>query len=692
MKKFLVFISTVLILCAAGFWGYMEFVRPKNYAVFVSSMKHGTVTVEGYEKNGSENDYRVVVPNGDTITLNISPEITDSSYYVLSRLIVNGENVTKSVDMLSYTTEVTSKLSIIAYFKSSDRPESIETPSKLEKNIIKMKKYNSVNKYLGSAGAYGLCDPSVIYEPESGYYYCFASYNRVSRSTDLVNWDDMGTYLKPPAGATDDGIFDFSKIGSVEKWAEENGCGTDYADSSDEMSRAPLSPEIIKVGETYFLYFTVRKNSTDNTSAVFCVRTDDLENAVVTNNWEDAGLVIASAKGDGVCACDPSAFLSDDDELYMAYGGYFGSSGKAQGGIYLLGLDSRTGCISDTSDISMQGDRIYGGEFYSGYCIAKPGKIKNDSDVVSAADVMYVDDTGHYYMIVTYGVEGSSESIRVFRADDVKGPYRDINGKDAKTDKKRNQLEAGTKIAGGYTFTSSESDGVENNELGRCSIGSPCLIKTNNGYVMFAHSGIFESDAKTSLEIRKVIWDENSWPLLSPETYRGEKAQKVDASEMYGIWDVVVFDYNACSDNIFGTENNKSFKTTVFPGVAITEKNIKNGEKLEKLHFSSDGDYRFKITINSVEYKVYAVTAWDSELSCSCVVFTGISEDGSTVWGKKSISSSKALYTDVFDYALELADSKTRAAYEKKFKKISSAPSQTRINTLAANLIAELLK
>lgn len=691
MKKFLVFIATVLILCAAGFWGYREFVRPKNYAVFVSSMKHGTVNVEGYEKTGTEKDYRVVVPNGETITLNISPEITDSSYYVLSKLLVNGDNVTDSVDMLSFSMPVTNKLSIIAYFKSSDRPESIETPSKLDMPSGKVKKYNSENKYLGSAGAYGMSDPSVIYEPDSGYYYCFASYNKVSRSTDLVNWENMGTYFKTPAGSEDESIFDFSRFESIEKWGAENGYDTDYASSSDELSRAPLSPEIIKVGDTYFLYFTVRKNSTDNTAAIFCVRTDDLDGAVAANKWEDAGLVICSNGKDGVCACDPSVFEAEG-ELFMAYGGYFGKSGKTKGGIYLLGLDSRTGRISSSSDISMQGDRLSGGDFYSGYCIAKPGKIKNDSDVVSAADVMYVEDTGHYYMFVTYGTQGNSEGIRVFRSDDVKGPYKDVNGKDAKTDKKRNQLEIGTKIAAGYTFTSSRSDGVEENELGRCSVGSPCLVKTNNGYVMFAHSGIYESEAKPSLDIRKVIWDENSWPLLSPEVYRGEKAQKVDVSEMYGIWDVVVFNYNACSSDIFSTENNESFKTTIFPGVAVTEKNIRDGEKLEKLSFAADGDYSFRVTINSVEYKVYAVAAWDSELSCACVVFTGISEDGSTVWGKKSISSSTALYTDVFDYALDLADSKTKAAYEKKFKKISSAPSQTRINTLASNLIAELLK
>ena len=123
MKKFLAFFTATVLLFAGVFLIYWKYVRPSEYMVFVQSFGHGVITVDSKETVGTDEKYRVTCDNGQELTLNINPERTDSTYYNLKKLIVNGVNVTDEVNMLQYKVKADKKLNVLAFFKKGKRPE-----------------------------------------------------------------------------------------------------------------------------------------------------------------------------------------------------------------------------------------------------------------------------------------------------------------------------------------------------------------------------------------------------------------------------------------------------------------------------------------------------------------------------------------------------------------------------------------
>ena len=198
-------------------------------------------------------------------------------------------------------------------------------------------------------------------------------------------------------------------------------------------------------------------------------------------------------------------------------------------------------------------------------------------------------------------------------------------------------------------------------------------------------------DAKPAMEIRQILWNDNGWPLAVPEAYDGEKVkEKFTASQMYGEWDVIVFDRMDGSD-VAQAACSHSQTVSILPDVAITKQNIDKNTKLDKLYFAKRNSRSFEIRLNGELFVIYPVVAWDWELDRATLTFTGQGENGSTVWGKKSFSSMMGLYTDTLYYLLDQADPETlRPEYEAKLKKIEADPTQAQINKLCQQLIKAL--
>ena len=116
-KKFWFFFTVTVALFAVVAGMYLRYIHQNEYRVFIESFDHGVITVDSNDTAGTDNKYSVICKNGQEITLNINPERTDSAYYNLNKLYVNGEDVTKQVSMLQYKTTVDSKMTILATFK-----------------------------------------------------------------------------------------------------------------------------------------------------------------------------------------------------------------------------------------------------------------------------------------------------------------------------------------------------------------------------------------------------------------------------------------------------------------------------------------------------------------------------------------------------------------------------------------------
>ena len=91
--------------------------------------------------------------------------------------------------------------------------------------------------------------------------------------------------------------------------------------------------------------------------------------------------------------------------------------------------------------------------------------------------------------------------------------------------------------------------------------------------------------------------------------------------------------------------------------------------------------------MDSVKYSVYPSAVWDWELEEGTIVFTGIGEDGSTIWGKKNFSDALGINTDVFYYVLGMCDEAVQTEYKTKMQEISSNPSQTDIDAMTGELV-----
>ncbi len=739
-KKFWFFFTVTVVLFAVVLGMYFKYIHQGRYRVFIESFDHGVITVDSDDTIGDDEKFSVVCKKGQELTLNINPERTDTTYYNLKKLYVNGEDVTDQVNMLQYKTTVEAKMTIVATFKKGERPKDADDDVK-ELDISKPELLSPLGDgYLGSFASYDIKDPTIIYDDKSGYYYCFGSDNVVIKSVDLINWGGRTTYFPHNEFAQNNAIMSFDAFDSVSKWAKEHGYGDDELYSDKNEDRTPLAPDIVKVDGTYYLYFTLSKVQGANESAIFCVKTDNLEDAVTYKNWEDAGLVVSSCgrhdgtelttnkKGenkkvsvskhyDKANASHPSVIVSDEG-MFMAYGSYYGKDNK-QGAIYLLELNRKTGLLKTDSICSSQGEVIstlHGDKtFRSGVLIANPGRIpsmsKKDGSLVTGSDIVYNKDNGYYYLFVTYGCEDANYNIRVARSKNITGPYLDYVGQDMSEyldGMGKSQYDNGTLLLGGYNFMSSSRGGVLYTHIGRASIGSPCVIKNKQGWFIASQSQAYykvdseitagaakaesldigEVNADPSLEVRQLLWSDDGWPMAEPEVYSGEKAKtNIKKANLYGNWDVIVFDNGGNADSIDAVERSVSSLVTIHEKAVITTKDIEKGKSISAEGILTKADGYYTITIDGTEYKIYPSAVWDWELSEGSIVFTGYSTEGKTIWGKKNISGALGIYTDAFYHVLDLCDSETKATYKKKINKISSDPSQYAIDSMTDSII-----
>ena len=736
MKKVfvLILLAVLLVVGAAGTLVY--FYLQRDYVIFVESFDNGLLTVDSFRTEGTDQKFRVLCKYGEYLTVHINPSRSERGYFDLDKLTVNGENVTKEVSMLQYRTKVTKKMTINATFKLGEPTQDQETVTETLSFPAPSLDVTNDTPYLGSLGAYNVKDPSIIYDEESDCYYAFCSDNIVIQSKDLINWTAKTNFFKTVT--TDDATLavDFDQFDCVKAWAKTHGYEKDKRYSSPTSNRTLLSPEIIRVGKTYYLYFAISKAEEANEAAIFCVSTHNLEEAIQNKKWTEVGVVLstcgynagsAPSAGeekadlphyDASYAVHPSVFRSADGGMYMAYGGVWGRA-EVNGAIYLLELDPKTGLLKENSAINDQGETVstVHGEarYHTGALIARPGSIptlpKNEGCLVWGAEVVHKGD--YYYLLMTYGEDECNCSVRVARSDNPAGPYLDSLGYNVskfETASNRGQYQKGDVLLAGYNFDRSTNGGVSYQNAGKASTASPSVIKTADGkWIMATHSQVYfkvdgklqvgvdaahaaelDLDAKTAMEVRQLIWNEDGWPVAVPEAYADEEVrQKFTAKQMYGEWDVIIFDREEGSEP--GVVScNHSQTVSILSDFAITKENTEKNTKLDKLYFAKRDSRSFSIKLNGETFVIYPVLTWDWELNKAALTFSGKGEDGSTVWGKKSFSDMMGLYTDTLYYLLNQADETTRPTFEAQLRKIEKNPTQSLINALCTKWIKQL--
>jgi arabinan endo-1,5-alpha-L-arabinosidase len=231
------------------------------------------------------------------------------------------------------------------------------------------------------------------------------------------------------------------------------------------------APDIIHIGDKYFLYYSAPGTQPKSAIGLLVGRTLDPESA--DYQWEDGGPVVWSDGIEDCNAIDPGVLLDADGRLWLTYGSYFGY-------IRLVELDPKTG------------KRRY------------PDRAPANIAINSEASILIQRD-GWYYLLVTHGSccqgANSTYNIRMGRSRKVTGPYLDNMGID--------MIEGGGKL-----FAASRGRNVGPGHFG--------LLDLGQGVEKFSlhYEADLDRGGVSVLDIRPLLW-RDGWPVAGDNLVAG---------------------------------------------------------------------------------------------------------------------------------------------------------------------------
>ncbi|MDD7740305.1 MAG: family 43 glycosylhydrolase [Fusicatenibacter sp.] len=419
----------------------------------------------------------------------------------------------------------------------------------------------------------GAHDPSMMWDPVTKRYYSY--------STDIYQpQHGLNDRIGIPVRSSED-LIHFRYEGTV--LSEESVAeGKDNGEYSDTVSF--WAPFVEYVNGEYRMYYAATRAFGSYESRIWLAVAKNplgpfVNRGVVMDSW---GTGTTSPN-----AIDPHV-VRDRRNCYLVYGSYFG-------GIYLKKLDDETG-------LALSGDPKE-----TGICISRkaPNGLLNGPE---GASVIYVPETGYYYLFQSYGWLGSNYDIRVGRSLNVEGPYLDLDGRDLVEES------MGLKIANSYQFKAENPNAVqEENGWSWGGFRAPGhgvpFHDPRTGNYFFVHHirdgspscrRFQKRDSQDSylehyLFVRPMMFQEG-WPVLGPEPYTGEDLNLIPAWEVRGRWEIVLLDDDS-----------------------------------NEMKYSREYDLD-EYSIYLFKGRVYR--CWDFENQKMAVAVTGIDRFGQAYWGK----------------------------------------------------------
>jgi arabinan endo-1,5-alpha-L-arabinosidase len=433
------------------------------------------------------------------------------------------------------------------------------------------------NRYL-SWGTYNVHDPSIIKAGE--YYYCY--------STDVA----FGTAVQAgiQVRKSKDGV-EWKYVGWV-----FNGLpgGAQYIQSrGTQPFNALWAPYIMKVGTEYRLYYSL-SSSTPRLSVIGLATATNPEGP-----WTEQDLVVTSLNDNSVQtnAIDPSVIVTPAGEHYMYYG-------SAWDGIYVLKLNAATGLAASNGD---KGRRIANRGFTG-------GKYNGN---IEAPEIIYNSELKKYFLFISYDWLETKYNVRVCRADNPEGPFYDYAGNDA-----NENVDHGPMILAPYQFDGHSGwQGTAH-----------CAVYTDGGtqYYM-AHQGRpginkFYMD----LHVRKLFWTPDGWPVVSPQRYAGEDNALVSKDSLAGNWEQIVLGYRIVP-GYAEEQTTPDFQTSTV--LALAADGTINGNAANAWTYNAPWlELKWN---NGFTDKVLVQKGWDWEKKQNTIIFTGLNNTGTAIWGKK---------------------------------------------------------
>lgn len=383
------------------------------------------------------------------------------------------------------------------------------------KNPLRLNDYNVHRN--PPAGSH---DPSVMWDPVTEKYYSY--------STDVYG-PAIGTdaLIGIPVRSSPDLLRFRYESGAVLSPAA-------IAQGRDNGSYPPTgnfwAPYAEYVRGEYRLYYSATRAFGSSESRIWlCVSDNPL------GPFENRGIVADTWGTDDSFpnAIDPHVVWSEG-RSWLVYGSFFG-------GIYIKELCSETG-------LPLEDPRALG------TCISR----KSSPPLIDGpegAAVIFVPETGYYYLFQSYGWLGDGYDIRVGRSRHVTGPYTDREGADLAGGA------LGQKLAGSYRFTASQPPaGADNPHWQWAGFrgpghGVPFFDPVSRSYFFVHHirdgtaclghpdqDGQRMSYQQHYLMVRQMSFLDG-WPVLCPEPYtEGTRTVSLTPEQAAGLWELIFFE------------------------------------------------------------------------------------------------------------------------------------------------------
>ncbi len=487
-------------------------------------------------------------------------------------------------------------------------------------------------------------DPSIIKDPVSKQYYLFGSHIDAAKSSDLQNWNSFTN------GYTTPNNVEFGDLSANLKkafdWSGENleDCYGGFAVWAPDVI---WNPEYVNTDGSkgaYVMYFCT--SSTYIRSVICYAVSRNIEgpyqfvdtliytgftsnDQYVSSNTKNVNKKYTSTNIDELIASgevtynsewfsgnnynndafpnaiDPTIYYDTDGKMYMVYGSW-------SGGIFTLEIDPKTGkCIHPKTGTTSDGrmvDSYFGTKLIGGYHKSGEGPF-----------IEYNEDTGYYYLWVTFGglFSDGGYNMRVYRSRNPLGPFEDPAGNNGIMNADSNLDSCGLKVMGNYKFST--------NDTAYMACGHNSVLKDDDGnWYIFYHARFDDGTEFHQVRVHSMQFNEQGWPVVAPNEYQGDIIDKYgyEESDVAGTYEFI----NHGNDT--GSKIYNSSEITLTADGKISG-------AFSGTWYENSGSDDAVITIGNQKYYGKFLAAKD-EKGRKVMSFMAVGSNNQTIWGNKT--------------------------------------------------------
>ncbi len=497
----------------------------------------------------------------------------------------------------------------------------------------------------------GAHDPSIVKFPNDDTYYVYSSHHLIFTSKDLINWTK----------------YDFTDIDAKDISPKTYSfISSNYSNTT--MNGTYWAPDVIykeNDDHPYWAYLSLSCGLGGRNSAIALVKSDSpLFWADPNADNVDMGVVFATKENSSykTNAIDTNIYTDTDGKQYFIWGSFWGGIQAAS-----LKEDGFVEGIDYTSDATILSS-----------CQNFGTSVFTQKSGVAGPEGAWMINSGDYrYMFTSYGWLGSNYNTRVARAplsqkfsDNTGTQLTDANGVVMGTQytaggTTKDRI-TGYKMIGSYrlgdgtmtmSYDSSNGDYYYERSQGDAHVyygpGHNSAITAPDGETFYvSHTRKDGVEGAATLQVRKMLFTADGWPVVSPVTYAGEKEQVLPEEMLLGEYDLASVGQTKMEGTQIntGTNSNRNYDLPVVSSkVTLNADGTMadglgtwsfDGDHTVTLTFTDDGDTsKDEFYKNGDVMTMYALYGYDKDEKRPVIALTGTDQNHITQFATKPVSN-----------------------------------------------------